>query len=100
MPGGPVSAVGTARQPVSATTDVARIRGLPVALNCPPIMKLSHIQAIVAVADAGSIRHSAQALGETQSALTKQVRQVEVETGLALFVCFPCIALWLVQVMT
>ncbi|MYI67469.1 MAG: LysR family transcriptional regulator [Boseongicola sp. SB0673_bin_14] len=48
-------------------------------------MKLSHIQAIVAVADAGSIRSAARALGKTQSALTKQVRQVEEETGLALF---------------
>lgn len=48
-------------------------------------MKLSHIQAMVAVADAGSIRSAAQVLGKTQSALTKQIRQVEEETGLALF---------------
>ena len=48
-------------------------------------MKLSHIQAMVAVADAGSIRSAAQVLGKTQSALTKQIRQVEDETGLALF---------------
>jgi len=56
-----------------------------VELLSNPIMKLSHIQAIVAVADAGSIRSAAHALGKTQSALTKQVRQVEEETGLALF---------------
>lgn len=48
-------------------------------------MKLSHIEAIIAVTDAGSIRAAAARLGKTQSALTKQIRQIEEEAGLALF---------------
>ncbi len=56
-----------------------------VELLSNPAMKLSQIQAMVAVADAGSIRSAAQVLGKTQSALTKQIRQVEEETGIALF---------------
>lgn len=48
-------------------------------------MKFSHIKAIIAVTDAGSIRSAAATLGKTQSALTKQIRQIEEEVGLALF---------------
>jgi len=48
-------------------------------------MKLSHVHAIIAVTDAGSIRAAAVTLGKTQSALTKQIRQIEEEVGLPLF---------------
>lgn len=48
-------------------------------------MKLFHIQVMVAVADGGSVRSDAQVSGKTQPAPKKQFRQVEVETGLALF---------------
>ena len=63
---------------------------LPLRLACRiesfsnPTMKLSQIQAMIAVADAGSIRSAAKVLGKAQSAFTKQIRQVEEETGLAL----------------
>ncbi len=48
-------------------------------------MKLSHVQALIAVTDTGSIRAAASRLGKTQSALTKQIRQIEEEAGLLLF---------------
>ena len=48
-------------------------------------MKLSHIRALIAVADAGSIRAASAELGKTQSALTKQIRQIEEEVGFPLF---------------
>ncbi len=48
-------------------------------------MKLSHVHAVIAVADAGSIRAAAVVLGKTQSTLTKQLQQFEEEVGLPLF---------------
>lgn len=48
-------------------------------------MKLAQIDALIAVTNAGSIRAAALALGKTQSALTKQIRQMEDHVGLELF---------------
>lgn len=48
-------------------------------------MKNAHVQALVAISEAGSIRAAADQLGKTQSALTKQLKQIEQEIGLALF---------------
>jgi DNA-binding transcriptional LysR family regulator len=48
-------------------------------------MKLVHIQTLLAVAESGSIRAAAEALGKSQSALTKQLKQMEMEFGLSLF---------------
>ena len=48
-------------------------------------MHTKHIQAFLAIANAGSIRAAAERLPITQSALTKQLRQMEEELGLALF---------------
>ena len=48
-------------------------------------MKVQHIQTLVAIADAGSIRAAADALGKSQPALTKALRQAEDDLGVALF---------------
>lgn len=48
-------------------------------------MKVQHIQTLVAIADAGSIRAAADALGKSQPALTKALRQAEDDLGVSLF---------------
>lgn len=48
-------------------------------------MKLQHVEVIVAIADAGSLRGAAEKLGKSQPALTKIVRQVEEDLGGAVF---------------
>lgn len=48
-------------------------------------MKFSHVKALVTVNDTGSIRSAAAKLGKTQSALTKQIQQIEHNVGFALF---------------
>lgn len=49
------------------------------------IMKLDQIKSLIAVADFGSIRAAATQVGKTQSAVTKQIRQIEEDVGLKLF---------------
>lgn len=49
-------------------------------------MKLHQLQALVAVAEHGGIRAAARALPLTQAALTKALRQLEEDHGVALFV--------------
>lgn len=49
-------------------------------------MKLHQLQALVAVAEHGGIRAAARTLPLTQAALTKALRQLEEEHGVALFV--------------
>lgn len=48
-------------------------------------MKVQHVETIVAIADAGSLRGAADRLGKTQPALTKVLRQVEEDLGGAIF---------------
>lgn len=48
-------------------------------------MKPQHIQTVVAIAEAGSVRGAAEALGKSQPALTKALRQAEDELGAPLF---------------
>lgn len=48
-------------------------------------MKLQHVEVLVAIADAGSMRGAAEMLGKSQPALTKIVRQVEEGLGGAVF---------------
>jgi LysR family transcriptional regulator of abg operon len=48
-------------------------------------VKVQHIQTLVAIADAGSIRGAAETLGKSQPALTKALRQVEDDLGVSLF---------------
>lgn len=48
-------------------------------------MQMQHIQAIVAIAEAGSIRAAARHLGKTQPALTKTIRQLEDELQVPVF---------------
>ncbi|GAB7540976.1 LysR family transcriptional regulator [Cupriavidus sp. 8B] len=47
-------------------------------------MKLHQLQALVAVADAGSIRAAARLLGHSQAAVTKALRELEAEQRLPL----------------
>ncbi|QCP54359.1 LysR family transcriptional regulator [Trinickia violacea] len=49
-------------------------------------MKLHHLEALVSVADAGSIRAAARLLQLSQAAVTKALRELESEQQLALFV--------------
>ncbi|MCB1337833.1 MAG: LysR family transcriptional regulator [Maritimibacter sp.] len=46
---------------------------------------MQHIESLVTIADAGSIRAAAERLGKSQPALTKVVRQAEDDLGVALF---------------
>lgn len=48
-------------------------------------MKVQHIQTLVAIADHGSLRAAATALGKSQPALTQALRQAEDELGVAIF---------------
>jgi LysR family transcriptional regulator of abg operon len=47
-------------------------------------MNLRHIEIILAIEAAGSLRAVAKALGRTQPALTKALRQAEADLGRAL----------------
>jgi LysR family transcriptional regulator of abg operon len=48
-------------------------------------MKVQHIQILVAIADHGSLRAAAAALGKSQPALTQSLKQAEEELGVAIF---------------
>lgn len=48
-------------------------------------MKTQHIQTLVAIADAGSLRAAALLLGKSQPALTKALRQAEDDLGVPIF---------------
>lgn len=48
-------------------------------------MKVQHIQILVAIAEHGSLRAAAAALGKSQPALTQTLRQAEEELGVAIF---------------
>jgi DNA-binding transcriptional LysR family regulator len=48
-------------------------------------MRLAQIDAFLATADAGSIRAAGRALGVSQPAMTKSIRSLETELGVALF---------------
>jgi LysR family transcriptional regulator, regulator of abg operon len=48
-------------------------------------MKVQHIQVLVAIADHGSLRAAAAALGKSQPALTQALQQAEEELGVAIF---------------
>lgn len=52
-------------------------------------MNLKHIEIIVAIEKAGSLRRAAEALGRTQPALTKALRQAEADLGAAIFLRGP-----------
>jgi LysR family transcriptional regulator of abg operon len=48
-------------------------------------VKVQHIQTLVAIADAGSLRSAAEVLGKSQPALTKALRQAEDDLGVPIF---------------
>lgn len=48
-------------------------------------MKAQHIQTLVAIADAGSLRGAAELVGKSQPALTKSLRQAEEDLGITIF---------------
>lgn len=48
-------------------------------------MKVKHIQTLVAIADAGSLRRAAEVLRKSQPALTKSLRQAEDDLGVPIF---------------
>ncbi len=48
-------------------------------------LKAQHIQTLVAIADAGSLRGAAELLNKTQPALTKSLRQAEEDLGVPIF---------------
>ncbi|MGR3584222.1 MAG: LysR family transcriptional regulator [Pseudooceanicola nanhaiensis] len=49
------------------------------------MLKLQHIEMILAIDRAGSIRAASKQLGRTQPAVTKALRQAEAELGVAIF---------------
>lgn len=48
-------------------------------------MKLTHLRHIAAVAERGSLRAAARQLGVAQPAITRSIREIEAELGVALF---------------
>lgn len=48
-------------------------------------MKLTHLRDVTAVAESGSLRAAARRLGVTQPAITRSIREIERELGVALF---------------
>jgi DNA-binding transcriptional LysR family regulator len=48
-------------------------------------MKLSHLRDIIAVAETGSLRAAGRRLGVAQPAITRSIREIENELGIALF---------------
>jgi LysR family transcriptional regulator of abg operon len=48
-------------------------------------VKPAHVETIVAIADAGSLRAAAEVLGKTQPALTKALKQAEDDLGARIF---------------
>lgn len=48
-------------------------------------MKAQHIETLVAIADAGSLRGASEKLNKSQPALTKMLKQAEADLGIALF---------------
>lgn len=48
-------------------------------------MKLTHLRAVAAIAEHGSLRAAARTLGVSQPALTRTIRELEHELGVALF---------------
>lgn len=48
-------------------------------------MKVQHIETLVAIADAGSLRGASEKLNKSQPALTKMLKQAEADLGIALF---------------
>ena len=48
-------------------------------------MKLSHLRDVVAVAELGSLRAAGRHLGVAQPAITRSIREIEQELGIALF---------------
>jgi LysR family transcriptional regulator, regulator of abg operon len=48
-------------------------------------MKLSHLRDVLAVADAGSLRAASRQLGVAQPVMTRNIRDIENELGVALF---------------
>lgn len=57
----------------------------PSRINLAYHMKVQHIQILVAIAEHGSLRSAATALGKSQPALTQALRQAEDELGVAIF---------------
>jgi LysR family transcriptional regulator of abg operon len=56
-----------------------------VLLHSGDAMKPGHVEIIVAIADAGSLRAAAERIGRTQPALTKALRQAEDALGTRIF---------------
>ena len=48
-------------------------------------MKLSHLRDVLAVAEHGSLRGAARALGSVQPGITRSIREIEHELGITLF---------------
>ena len=49
------------------------------------MIKLQHVEMLLAIEQAGSIRAASKRLGKTQPAVTKALRQAETELGAAIF---------------
>lgn len=49
------------------------------------MLKIQHIEMLLAIEQAGSIRAASKSLGKTQPAVTKALRQAEAELGAAIF---------------
>ncbi len=53
--------------------------------HVPPRLEMRHLQAVVAIAEAGSLSRAAKRLGLTQSGLSRQIRSLEHDIGAPLF---------------
>lgn len=59
--------------------------GQPDGHELERMVKLSHLRDVIAVAEHGSLRAAARALGSVQPGITRSIREIEHELGITLF---------------
>src|SRR5260221_14626580 len=85
--------IGNVTSFLQQLSDHSVARGHSIAVNdvregpphVPPRLEVRHLQALVAIAEAGSLSRAAERLGLTQSGLSRQIRSLEHDIGVSLF---------------
>src|SRR5260221_5721336 len=85
--------IGNVTSFLQQLSDHSVARGHSIAVNdvregpphVPPRLEVRHLQALVAIAEAGSLSRAAERLCLTQSGLSRQIRSLEHDIGVSLF---------------